>query len=406
MERLWEPSGPGTTWRRRLPVGAEVGPDGVHVRVWAPGRKRVEVVLEAGLAGAPVPLSPEEGDGGEEGETTGYFSGWVHEAGVGSRYRLRVDGQTIPDPFSRFQPEGPHGPSMVVDPDAFAWTDSGWRGVGREGQVLYEMHVGTFTPEGTWQAAARELEWLADLGISVIELMPVCEFPGRFGWGYDGVQLFAPTRLYGAPDDLRAFVDHAHRLGIGVILDVVYNHFGPDGNYLRVLSDRWFGDERSEWGDSPNFDGPLCGPVREVYAANAAYWIDEFHMDGLRLDATQQIFDRSARHIVADVVERAREAAGERSVFIVAENEPQQARYARRLDHGGGHGADGGGSGDGRESGGGSVGIGGEGIGCDALWSDDFHHAARVAMTGRAEAYFSDYQGSPQELVSVGAHAE
>ncbi len=369
MERLRDPAGAGIAWRRRLPVGAEVGPDGVHVRVWAPGRQRVEVVLEAGLAGAPAPLAPEQAD------EPGFFSAWVADAGVGSRYRLRVDGRTIPDPFSRFQPEGPHGPSQVVDPDAYAWTDAAWRGVGAEGQVLYELHVGTFTPEGTWQAAARELPWLADLGVTIVELMPVCEFPGRFGWGYDGVCLFAPTRLYGAPDDLRAFVDEAHRLRLGVLLDVVYNHFGPDGSYLRALSEHYVGEVKSEWGDAPNFDGPHCGPVRELFAANAGYWIDEFHLDGLRLDATQQIFDRSARHVVADMVQRARQAAGERAVLVVAENEPQQARLARPCDAGG--------------------------LGCDALWNDDFHHAARVALTGRAEAYFSDYRGAPQELVSA-----
>lgn len=369
MERLREPSGPGVAWRRRLPLGLEVVPDGVHARVWAPGRRSVEVVLEAGLAGAPSALSA------EDGPEPGFFSGWVAEAGDGSRYRLRVDGQTIPDPFSRFQPEGPHGPSQVVDPDAFVWRDASWRGVSREGQVVYELHVGTFTPEGTWGAAGRELEWLADLGVTALELMPISEFPGRFGWGYDGVYLFAPTRLYGAPDDLRTFVDHAHRLGLGVLLDVVYNHFGPDGNYLRALSDRYYGPDKSEWGETANFDGPGCGPVRELYAASAAYWIDEFHLDGLRLDATQQIFDRSPEHIVGALVRSARAAGGARSVLVVAENEPQQARLARPADQGG--------------------------LGCDALWSDDFHHSARVALTGRADAYYADFGGSPQELVSA-----
>ncbi|MCO5168803.1 MAG: malto-oligosyltrehalose trehalohydrolase [Planctomycetes bacterium] len=370
MERQRESPLAELAWRR-LPFGAEVGADGVHVRTWAPGRRSVEVVLEAALAAGPVPLAPED-DAPEEG----WFSGWVAEAGPGTRYRLRLDGGLlIPDPASRFQPEGPHGPSQVVDPDAFAWTDAAWQGVGRDGQVLYELHVGTFTPEGTWQAAARELPRLADLGVTVLEVMPVADSPGRFNWGYDGVCLFAPARAYGEPDDLRAFVDAAHRLGLGVLLDVVYNHFGPDGSYLTALTPRWVGATRSEWGDAPNFDGPDSGPVRAFFEANAGYWIDEFHLDGLRLDATQQLFDRSDEHIVAAVTRRVREAAGERWTLVVAENEPQDPRLVRALDQGG--------------------------LGCDAVWNDDFHHAARVALTGRREAYYSDYRGTPQELVSA-----
>ncbi|MBX3466299.1 MAG: malto-oligosyltrehalose trehalohydrolase [Planctomycetes bacterium] len=368
MEQRQEPR-PELAWRR-LPFGAEVGGDGVHVRVWAPGRRSVEVVPEAALAAGPVPLERED-DPAEEG----WFSGWVPEAGPGTRYRLRLDGDLlVHDPASRFQPEGPHGPSEVVDPDAFAWTDAAWQGIGREGQVLYELHVGTFTPEGTWTAAARELPRLADLGVTVLEVMPIADFPGRFNWGYDGVCLFAPTRLYGGPDDLRAFVDAAHRLGLGVILDVVYNHFGPDGCVLPLLSPAWVGATRSEWGDAPNFDGPGCGPVRAFYEANAGYWVDEFHLDGLRLDATQQLFDTSEEHIVLALTRRVREAAGERWTLVVAENEPQDPRLARGEGEGG--------------------------LGCDALWNDDFHHAARVALTGRREAYYTDYRGAPQELVS------
>ena len=240
-----------------------------------------------------------------------------------------------PDPASRFQPQGPHGPSEVIDPSAFAWTDRGWRGVGVTGQVIYEMHVGTFTPEGTWEAAARELPELADLGVTVLEVMPVADFPGRFGWGYDGVNLFAPTRLYGRPDDLRRFVDRAHAAGLGVILDVVYNHFGPDGNYLGQFSKDYFTDRyKNEWGEAINFDGPDAGPVREFFVANAGYWIDEFHLDGLRLDATQQIFDASPEHILAAIGRRVREAARGRATLIVAENEPQEARLVRPLEQG------------------------------------------------------------------------
>jgi maltooligosyltrehalose trehalohydrolase len=311
-------------------------------------------------------------------EPEGYVSGLVAEAAAGARYLLRVDDERrlSPDPASRFQPEGPHGPSEVVDPGAFAWSDAGWPGVALPGQVLYELHVGTFTPAGTWDAATRELEELARLGITVIEVMPVAEFPGRYGWGYDGVGLFAPTRLYGSPDDFRRFVDRAHGLGLGVILDVVYNHFGPDGCYLRVFSDHYFSDRRvTEWGEALNYDGPRSGPVREFVVANAAYWIEEFHLDGLRLDATQQIFDDSHDHILAAISRAVRGTAGVRSVLLIAENEPQDVRIVRPPSAGG--------------------------YGFDALWNDDFHHTAMVALTGRREAYYADYAGTPQELVSA-----
>src|SRR4029077_18700035 len=190
-----------------------------------------------------------------------------------------------------------------------AWSDAGRRGAGRDGQVVYEMHVGTFTREGTWEAASRELPELAELGITLVEVMPVAEFPGRFGWGYDGVCLFAPYHLYGEPDDFRRFVDRAHAAGIGVILDVVYNHLGPDGNYLTQFSESYFTDRyTNDWGKSINFDGEGSGAVRELFVANAGYWIDEYHLDGLRLDATQDVKDASEDHILAAVTRRAREA--------------------------------------------------------------------------------------------------
>ena len=349
---------------RRLPIGAEVVPGGVHFRVWAPKRSRVEVV--DGLGSAEL-----------ESEGDGYFSGLVEGIGAGSSYRYRLDGgDAFPDPASRFQPQGPHGPSRVVDPLAFEWTNRDWPGVDLEGQVLYEMHVGTFTREGTWEAAARELPELARLGVTVVEMMPIAEFPGNFGWGYDGVDLFAPFHLYGEPDDLRRFVDRAHAAGIGVILDVVYNHFGPDGNYLRQFSDSYFTDRHeNDWGDSINFDGEAAGPVRDFFLANAGYWIDEFHFDGLRLDATQDIHDSSEEHIIAAIGRRAREAARGRPILLVAENESQETRLVRPPAHGG--------------------------CGLDMLWNDDFHHAAQVALTGRNEAYYTDYLGTAQELVSA-----
>ncbi len=348
-----------------MPIGAELTGDGsAHVRVWAPHAPRVEVVTGRGR----VALDSEGG---------GYFSGTI-AAAAGERYHFGLgdDEKLYPDPVSRFQPEGPHGPSEIVDPAAFRWTDRQWTGVSREGLVVYEMHIGTFTSEGTWTAAMRELRELARIGITVIEVMPVAEFEGRFGWGYDGVDLFAPSHLYGTPDDFRRFVDAAHAAGIGVILDVVYNHLGPAGNYLRAFAPAYFTDRyANEWGDSINFDGPDAGPVREFYTANAGYWIDEFHLDGLRLDATQSIHDRSEEHILMVIGRRAREAAGERSVVIVAENEPQATRLVRPIADGG--------------------------YGLDALWNDDFHHSAMVALTGHAEAYYSDTRGEPQEFISA-----
>ena len=356
---------------RRLPIGAEpLSSGGVHFRVWAPDHARVTLVLEDG-PGAPArhELRPEAG---------GYFSGSAAGAAPGTRYRFRLgDGDVLyPDPASRFQPAGPHGPSEVVDPRAYAWRDGAWEGPDFAHLVAYELHVGAFTPEGTWRTAARQLPGLAGLGITVVEVMPVADFPGRFGWGYDGVDLFAPTRLYGRPDDFRAFVDEAHAFGIAVVLDVVYNHFGPDGFFLTAFARRYVTDRyANEWGQAVNFDGEDAGPVREFFLANARYWIDEFHLDGLRLDATQQIFDASPCHILACIGDVVRQAAGHRRTWIVAENEPQDVRLLRPRDQ--------------------------DGYALDALWNDDFHHAARVAATGRPEAYMSDYRGTAQELVSA-----
>ena len=352
---------------RRYPIGAEIVPGrGTHFRVWAPVRSKVEVVVDGGPS---VAL---------DAEGNGYFSGLVEGADDGARYRFRLDGGhgLFPDMASRFQPDGPHGPSQVVDLSRFPWEDRNWPGVPADGQVLYELHVGTFTPEGTWAAAAARLPELADLGVTAVEVMPVADFPGRFGWGYDGTCLFAPTRLYGTPDDMRRFVAAAHALGVGVILDVVYNHFGPDGNYVREFAPQFLSTvHKTEWGEPFNFDGPDSGPVREFFVANAAYWIDEFHIDGLRLDATQAIFDDSPEHILAAIAQRVRQAADGRATFLMGENEPQDANLVRPIEQGG--------------------------YGLDAVWNDDLHHAARVALTGKNEAYYTDYLGTPQELISA-----
>jgi maltooligosyltrehalose trehalohydrolase len=356
---------------RRLPVGADVlAEGGTHFRVWAPRRKKVEVIIEsaAGDKSIAVELDP---------EPSGYFSGVAPQAQAGTLYRYRLDGgDSFPDPASRFQPEGPHGPSQVIDPASFRWTDDTWSGIDIEGQVIYEMHIGTFTSEGTWEAASRELKELADLGITVIEVMPVNEFPGRFGWGYDGVNTYAPTRLYGEPDDFRRFVDKAHSAGIAVILDVVYNHMGPDGNYLRQYSEHYFTHLHvTDWGEAINFYDDGSAPVREFFISNAGYWIDEFHLDGLRLDATQNIYDESEEHILAAIVRRAREAARPRSIIIVGENESQHTKLIRPPEQGG--------------------------YGLDALWNDDLHHSAVVALTGHNPAYYTDYRGAPQEFISA-----
>ena len=346
--------------------------EGVHFRVWAPKCERIDVVFAA-VAGTPTiaPLELESEDGG-------YFSGAASAAQAGMLYRFRLNGsdQLIPDPVSRFQPDGPHGPSQIIDPGQFAWSDSGWRGAALPGQVLYELHIGTFTSEGTWRAAQAELDELKNLGITVLEVMPVNEFAGRFGWGYDGVDLFAPTHLYGEPDDFRRFVDHAHSLGLGVILDVVYNHLGPDGCYLKLFSEDYFSVKHTtDWGEAINYDGDNCQPVREFFRCNAGYWIAEYHLDGLRLDATQNIYDDSTPHIVAEIAAEVKNVAAPRATIVIAENESQEVKLVRPASAGG--------------------------CGLDGMWNDDFHHSARVALTGEREAYYTDYLGSPQELISA-----
>ena len=359
--------------KRRYPIGAElIASDQTHFRVWAPKAQDADLVIEESAEkNAQRTFHPLEAEDG------GYFSG-VGDVGAGSFYRFRINKAEHfhPDPASRFQPYGPHGSSCVVDPTTFPWTDANWPGLKMKGQVIYEMHIGTFTPEGTWESAAKQLSELAKIGITVVEMMPIADFPGNFGWGYDGVDLFAPTHLYGTPDDLRSFVNHAHSLGLGVILDVVYNHFGPDGNYLGVYSDDYLTREKeNDWGDSINFDGPNSGSVREFYITNGRYWIDEFHFDGFRFDATQSILDKSDEHIIGAIGRAARKTAGKRSIILIAENERQETKLIKPRSEGGDD--------------------------LDGLLNDDFHHSAVVALTGRNEAYYTDYLGSPQEFISA-----
>ncbi|MGQ0507091.1 MAG: malto-oligosyltrehalose trehalohydrolase [Myxococcaceae bacterium] len=352
---------------RASPLGASAVADGNSVfRVWAPFAKSVDVATETGGALKYWPL---------ERAAEGYFKG-THPLAAGTRYRYRLDGgECLPDPASRFQPDGPHGPSEIVDARQYKWRDAEWPGVKLKGQVIYELHVGACTPEGTYNGVRRILPELKALGVTLLELMPLHTFPGRFNWGYDGVNLFAPYAGYGTPNELRQLVDEAHALGLGVLLDVVYNHFGPDGNYLRRFSTSYFHEKAGEWGDPLNFDGEASAPVREFVLQNARYWIEDFHFDGLRVDATQCVVDRSVPHVLTELTTEARQAAGKRSILVMGEDEPQDLQLVRPAPEGG--------------------------YGFDALWIEDFHHSTRVASTGAAEAYLQDYRGTGQEMLSL-----
>ena len=348
-----------------LTLGAQVTKEGVRFRCWAPRAARVDVVLDPG---STIHALSRQADG--------YWTGLIPDASAGMRYRYQLDGgEVYPDPCSRFQPEGPHGPSLIVDPDSYQWHDEHWPGVVMHGQVIYELHIGTFTQEGTFEAAIARFDDLKELGITVIEVMPVAEFPGRWNWGYDGVGLYAAAHVYGDVDSFKRFVDEAHRRGLGVILDVVYNHLGPDGNYLPLFSDEYFTDRYpNEWGKAINFDGPGSRPVRQFFIQNACYWIDEYHVDGLRLDAVHAFHDASPVHIVAELAQAARRTAGTRPIILVAECEAQWVHTIQPVAMGG--------------------------WGLDGVWSEDFHHTVRVAATGRSEGYYTDYRGTAQEFIS------
>ncbi|HTN62388.1 MAG TPA: alpha-amylase family glycosyl hydrolase, partial [Devosia sp.] len=346
---------------RGAPLGATPDHQGVQFRVWARGRAAVSLLLENQ---PPISMHP---------QADGYFA--IHIAGLapGARYRFEIHGQALPDPASRWQPEGPSGPSVVMN-SQFDWSDDGWPGLPPYGQVLYELHIGTFTAQGTWAAATERLETLRDLGITALQLMPVAAFNGRFGWGYDTVLHYAPSHLYGTPDDLRRFVDRAHQLGLGVILDVVYNHVGIGDHFNDFSPDYFSSSHAVEWGATFNFDGEGSAGVRTFIVQNAVYWVRDFHFDGLRLDATQALFDDSARHIIAEIVRETRAAAPGRHLYIVAENQPQDRQLVEAPEAGG--------------------------YGVDAIGNDDFHHAARVALTGHNDFYYRDYLGTASELLA------
>lgn len=342
-----------------LQPGAFVTGDGVVYCVWAPTHSLIEVVVAGGAR--VLPLEP---------TLHGYFRTIDSRGQAGDLYKFRLDGdddQLFPDPASRFQPEGVHGPSMVVDHRQFDWCHEDRRPRrALDELVVYELHVGTFTPAGTFAAAIEKLPRIVALGVTALELMPIADFPGRWNWGYDGVMLYAPARAYGTPDDLRALVDAAHGLGLSVILDVVYNHLGPDGNYLGAYAKEYFNPaHKTPWGDALNFDGAHNGPVRTFFLGNIAHWMDDYHVDGFRLDAVHAIMDDSGPHILADIAA----AVHERGGFVVAEDERNEASLATP-----------------------------EGTGLDGLWADDFHHVVRVALTGEQESYLQNYDGSAPQL--------
>jgi maltooligosyltrehalose trehalohydrolase len=332
----------------------------VQFAVWAPRPKTVAVEIE----GVVIPLDRDD---------DGVWSGFVPGVGAGTRYLYRLnDDWSYPDPYSRSQPDGPHGPSEVVDPQAHAWRDNGWPGLRMEGLVIYECHVGIQTREGTFDALVGDLDALKNLGVNAIELMPVAEFPGQRNWGYDGVDPFAPSHIYGGPAALKRLVDAAHERGIGVILDVVYNHFGPDGNYLGQYSDDYLTDRHhTPWGEAVNFDAPNSEWVRRYVIDNALYWLREYHMDGLRLDAAFSFRDDSPSHILRDLAIAAR-AAADRSIVLIAETYENDARYVTPVEAGG--------------------------YGFDAVWADDFHHAVHAAASHEHSGYYVDYAGTTDEL--------
>ena len=350
-----------------LSLGASLDHAGVHFRVWAPAARRVDVVLYRAGGEEAHPLAP---------EPDGHHAATVVGAGAGTRYRFRLDGaEAYPDPASRSQPDGVHGPSEVVDPDGFTWTDAAWAGIGVDALVIYELHVGTFTSAGTFDGAIERLDDVAALGATAIEVMPIASFPGRRNWGYDGVALYAPAAPYGGPDGFRRLVDAAHLRGLAVILDVVYNHLGPEGNYLPAITGgRFFTDRHhTPWGDAVNYDGPDSAPVRDFVLQNALRWAQEYHVDGLRLDATHAILDDSPTHILQEIA--ARLHALERPRLVIAEDERNERRVVLPPGDGG--------------------------LGLDGVWADDLHHQVRRLVAGDREGYFASYAGTVGDLAET-----
>jgi maltooligosyltrehalose trehalohydrolase len=355
--RAWTPS-----------LGAWRESGGVVFRVWAPHHAQVDVVIDRPPAPIVHPLGRDR---------DGFFSAVVSDVHTGDRYRYRLDGDRLfPDPASRYQPDGVHGASQIVDPHSFPWTDRRWAGLEIADAVFYELHVGTFSAEGTFAGVAARLPELAELGITAGELMPIADFPGSRNWGYDGAALFAPARCYGPPDDLRRLVDRAHALGMAVFLDVVYNHLGPDGAYLLTFSPHYLTERhQTPWGAGLNFDGEFSQMVRGFFIENALHWVHEYHLDGLRLDATHAIADESPRHLLAELSARVRESVPDRRVLVVAEDHRNLNVMLQPESR--------------------------DGWGLDAVWSDDFHHECRRLLAGDCEGYYEDYRGDIRDLATA-----
>jgi malto-oligosyltrehalose trehalohydrolase len=351
------------------PHGAEIREDGtVRFRLWAPAVAGVELDV-LGQAG-PRAMQP-IGEGWHELITA--------RASAGDRYRFILpDGLKVPDPASRYQPEDVHGPSELIDPASWTWTDASWKNRPWEEAVVYELHIGTFTPEGTFQAAIEKLDPLARLGVTAIEIMPVGDFPGRRNWGYDGVLPYAPDSSYGRPEDLKAFIEEAHARGLMVLLDVMYNHFGPDGNYLSVYAPQFFSRKhKTPWGAAINFDGACSRPVRDFVVCNAIYWLRQYHFDGLRLDAVHAIADDSPKHILRELAERVRAEFPDARVHLVLENEKNEARWLEPDDT--------------------SRPALYTGL-YTAQWNDDLHHVLHTAVTGEDQGYYAEYRGDSWKL--------
>jgi maltooligosyltrehalose trehalohydrolase len=343
--------------------GPEVIGGGVIFRLWAPHRPRASLRLLDEKVARPMCQSDD-----------GWHMLEVHGAGPGSRYWFEFeDGLRLPDPASRYQPQDVHGPSEVIDPNGFVWSDQHWRGRPWHEAVIYELHVGAFTEAGTFLAAIERLDHLAELGVTALELMPVAEFPGQRNWGYDGALLFAPDASYGHPDDLKALVDAAHRRGLMVLLDVVYNHFGPDGNYLAACAPLFNERHHTPWGAAVNYDGDGAALVREFMLQNAAFWIDEFHLDGLRLDAVHAIKDDSANHLLSEIPVRLNDVARGRPIHLIIENEENEVARLLRSDSG-------------------------SPVHYTAQWNDDVHHGLHTAATGECAGYYHDYAGDNAKL--------
>lgn len=332
---------------------------GTRFRVWALKSQSVNLLILSGKAAGTVPMLQEE---------KGYYSVTVPGVADGDRYLYQLDTeQTFPDPVSRYQPEGVHEPSQVVDPELFQWTEQGWGGIPLEQYRIYEIHVGTFTRDGTFEAVIPYLDYLVELGITAVELMPVSQCPGKRNWGYDGVYHFAPQSNYGGPDGLKRLINACHKKGLAVLLDVVYNHFGPEGNYVGEFGHYFTDKYRTPWGGAVNLDGPDSDSVLEYFLSNAGYWINEFRFDGLRLDAVDWIFDQTPRPLLQRLAEEVRLHKGRlgREIHLFAENDTNDVRLITPLDE--------------------------CGFGLDAQWDDNFHHALRTLLTGETTGYYEDF---------------